>query len=338
MNMKKIVFTEIGKAELWDADVSAPGAGEVLVEMAYTAISAGTERACLMRLPNTGNPPNGPYKPMILGYSGSGIVKAIGEGITSVSVGDRVSTIWGIHAQYNTVPERNVIRIKDDSLDLKHASFAFIGTFPAAGIRKTRLEFGESAMIFGIGILGAFAVQLCRLAGAFPVIAADLSAERRKLALDLGADYAFDPAADGFIDSVMEVTEGIGARVIIEVTGQSAALEQALSCVAPLGRISLLGCTRISNTPIDFYQLVHRPGITIIGAHTNARPKLESYPHYWTERDDCIAILNFMQHGRLDMYKLISEVHSPEEALEVYRRLAVNKDFPVGVVFDWKRL
>ena len=76
-----------------------------------------------------------------------------------------------------------------------------------------------------------------------------------------------------------------------------------------------------------FYQLVHRPGITIIGAHTNARPSSKSYPHYWTERDDCIAILNFMQHGRLDMYKLISEVHSPEEALEVYRRLAVNKDF-----------
>ncbi|NMB95459.1 MAG: zinc-binding dehydrogenase, partial [Clostridiaceae bacterium] len=44
-------------------------------------------------------------------------------------------------------------------------------------------------MVFGIGILGAFAVQLCRIAGAFPVIAADLNAKRRKLAIELGADY-----------------------------------------------------------------------------------------------------------------------------------------------------
>jgi threonine dehydrogenase-like Zn-dependent dehydrogenase len=191
-------------------------------------------------------------------------------------------------------------------------------------------------MVFGIGILGAFAIQICRIAGAFPVIAADLNADRRKLAIDLGADYAFNPGDDGFIQSVMDVTGGVGVKAIIEVTGQSVALNQALACVAPLGRISLLGCTRISDSPIDFYQQVHKPGVTIVGAHTHARPKLESYPHYWTERDDCIAIMNFMAHGRLDMAKIISEIHSPEDAPEVYRRLAENKDFPVGVVFDWK--
>ena len=79
MNMKKIVFTEIGKAELWDADVSAPGAGEVLVEIGLYSYQCRYGTGICMRLPNTGNPPNGPYKPMILGYSGSGIVKAIGE-------------------------------------------------------------------------------------------------------------------------------------------------------------------------------------------------------------------------------------------------------------------
>ena len=51
--MKRIVFTEIGKAELWNVDLLLPKAGEVLIEMAYTAISAGTERAVLMRMPNT---------------------------------------------------------------------------------------------------------------------------------------------------------------------------------------------------------------------------------------------------------------------------------------------
>ncbi|HHV95151.1 MAG TPA: zinc-binding alcohol dehydrogenase [Clostridiaceae bacterium] len=339
MKTKRIVFTGIGKAELWDYNVPHPKEGEVLVETMYTAVSAGTERANLMRMPNTGAYLVDDSEPVWSGgYSSTGIVKEIGEGVKSVSVGDKVLVIWGPNTGLKVVPEHNVIKIEDRTLDLKHAAFALIASFSAAGVRKTRLEFGESAMVFGIGILGAFAVQICRLAGAFPVIAADLNPERRTLALDLGADYAFNPADDDFVHLVKDVTKGAGVKAIIEVTGQSLALKQALDCIAPMGRISLLGCTRISDTPIDFYRQVHRPGIMIVGAHTHARPKLESYPHYWTERDDCIAILNFMAHGRMDMSKIISEVHYPEEAPEVYQRLAENKDFPVGVLFDWTKI
>lgn len=134
------------------------------------------------------------------------------------------------------------------------------------------------------------------------------------------------------------MTDGKGAPVVIEVTGQSAALSRALDCTAPLGRIALLGCTRVSDTAIDFYRQVHRPGISFIGAHTDARPKTEPYPQYWTQRDDCTAMLRFMAHGRLDMAKILSEVNSPEAAPAVYARLADNRDFPVGVVFDWGNL
>ena len=333
--MKRIVFTEIGKAELWDVDLLLPKAGEVLVEMAYTAISAGTERAVLMRMPNTQAKAN---EPAVLGYSGSGIVKAIGEGVRSVKVGDRVLCIWGTHSQFNTVPERKVIKIEADGLKLEHAAFALIAAFSAAGIRKTRLEFGESALVFGMGILGAFAVQICRAAGAFPVIAADPLPQRRRLALDLGADCAFDPKDGSFYEAVKSATDGRGANAIVEVTGKAESLNQALHCAAPLGRISLLGCTRVSDAAIDYYQQIHKPGVTIVGAHTNARPKLESQPHNWTERDDCLAMLNFMAHGRVEMSKILSEVCSPQDAPAVYRRLAENKDFPVGVVFDWTRL
>lgn len=332
--MKKIVFTEIGKAELWDFELLAPKEGEVLVEMAYTAISAGTERAVLMRLPNTQTPANMPAQ---LGYSGAGIVKAIGAGVRSVSVGERVLQLWGCHAHSSIALERNLIKIEADSLDLKYAAFGLIAAFSAAGLRKTRLEFGESIMIFGMGILGAFAVQLCRGAGAFPIIAADLNSDRRKLALMLGADYAFDPADDGFLEAVKSVTGGIGVNAIIEVTGQAIALNQALDCIAPLGRISLLGCTRVSDVAIDYYQQVHRRGVTIVGAHTNVRPQFESAPHYWTERDDCITILNFMAHGRMDPSRILSAIYLPENAPEVYQKLAENKDFPVGAVFDWTK-
>jgi threonine dehydrogenase-like Zn-dependent dehydrogenase len=336
MKMKKVVFTRIGIAELLEKDIVPPGEGDVLVKTAYSAISGGTERANLMRMPNTESFYKDPAQAVWSGgYSGTGIVEQVGSGVKSVSAGDRVLVCWGSHAQYNTVPEKNVILIKDEALDLKYAAFALIASFPAAGVRKTGLEFGESSMVFGMGILGAFAVQILRTAGAYPVIVADLKDDRRMLALELGADEVFDPMAPDFIQSVKAVTRGRGVSTVIEVTGQSVALKQALACTAPLGRVSLLGCTRVSDTLIDFYQDVHRPGISLIGAHTNARPRHESYPHYWTEHDDCVTMLHFMAHGRIDMAKILHEVHTPEEAPEVFHRLAVNQDFPVGVVFDW---
>lgn len=339
MKIKQIFFTGKGKAELLDNEINHIKDNEVLIESAYIPISAGTERANLMRMPNTGafDLAEG-ERGWGGGYSCAGIVKEVGQNVKSVSVGDKVLAFWSNNCSHNVIPEQNVVKLPDQSLDLKYAAFAFIASFPAAAIRKTRLEFGESAMVFGLGILGAFAVQLLRAVGAFPIIAADLSPERRNLALDLGADYAFDPADGSFEQSVKDVTCGKGARVIIEVTGQSVALKQALDCVAPLGRVALLGCTRVSDTGIDYYNKVHKPGVTIVGAHTNARPDAASYPHHWTHHDDCTAIMNFMANGRLDMTKILSEVHSPKEASEVYKRLAENKNFPVGVVFDWRNI
>lgn len=231
-----------------------------------------------------------------------------------------------------------MIKIGHLAIRPEYAAFAFIATFPAAAIRKTQLEFGESAIVFGMGILGALAVQLLRAAGAYPIIAADLDESRRKFALELGADVSFNPVDADFVQQVRNCTDGVGVKNLIEVTGQSAAMKQALECAAPLGRLALLGCTRVSDTPIDFYTQVHKPGVTIVGAHTQTRPQAESYPHYWTERDDCTAILHFMAHGRMDMSKILTEIHSPVEAPEVYRRLAENKDFPVSVAFNWQRL
>lgn len=107
--------------------------------------------------------------------------------------------------------------------------------------------------------------------------------------------------------------------------------------MAPMGRVALLGCTRRSDFTIDYYHKVHGPGIQLFGAHTQARPKVESYPGHWTHHDDIMAVLRLIELGRFDLKSLVEEVHSPEEAGEVYHRLATEKSFPV-VQFDWRRL
>ena len=124
---------------------------------------------------------------------------------------------------------------------------------------------------------------------------------------------------------------------MVEVTGNAAALQQALEYVAWEGRIALLGCTRVSDVPIDFYRDIHKRGIQLFGAHTFARAKQESAPHHWTEQDDYRAFLKLVANGRMKAGALASRVVSPEKAHEVYRMLAEDPNPPLGIVFDWTR-
>jgi 2-desacetyl-2-hydroxyethyl bacteriochlorophyllide A dehydrogenase len=333
---KTITFTKVGHAEIQEGSLPPLEDSYVVVENEVSAISAGTERACLLDLPNLADALPGQF-PKRIGYSGVGRVVEIGKDVHNTKIGDRVLTHWGsMHSNFNYVTEDNLLKIENDAIPSEHAAFAAIATFSLNGLRKTRLELGESAAVIGMGILGVFALSLCRIAGGAPVIASDLSEKRRQLALALGADYAFDPTDKDYIQNVKEASSG-GVNAVIEVTGQSIALKQALAFTSKFGRIALLGCTRVSDTAIDFYQEVHRPGIEIIGAHTDARPKRESRPHSWTWQDDACALMRFMADGRLNMTSILSGVYSPEDATAVYKALAEDRDFPVGAVFDWRQ-
>ena len=126
-------------------------------------------------------------------------------------------------------------------------------------------------------------------------------------------------------------------NVAIEVTGNGKALNQVLDCMAKFGRVALLGCTRRSEFTIDYYKKVHGPGITLVGAHTMARPDVESSPGFWTTQDDVLAIQKMVAAGRLQFASMVEEIRSPAEAPEVYARLASEEAFPL-VQFDWRDL
>lgn len=338
MKKQQIVFTEINKAELLTKDVEELQGDSVRVKLAVSTISAGTEKANI-----TGDPSvNGPAAPRVQfprmsGYSAAGVVTEIGPDVKSVKVGDRVIVSWGTHSSISTVQERRITKIPYDDISFEQAAFIHIATFPMAAIRKCKLEMGESAMVMGLGILGQFAIRMLRAAGATPIIAVDPVAKRREDAIRGGADYAFDPFEEGFADKVKEVTGG-GVAVAIEVTGQGAGLDETLDCMARFGRVALLGCTRNKEFHIDYYRKVHSPGITLIGAHTMARPKEESHHGWFTEKDDINAIMKMMHFGRLTLDDLTSETNSPADCFEVYTRLINDREFPLISQFDWSRL
>lgn len=338
---KVVCIRAKGKAVLEECSVPEPGPGEVLIENDYTVISAGTERANLVMLPRTavclGDYPteqgNFPFWP---GYCGAGRIVKLGKDVETFQPGDRVIVGWGGHRTHSIKKAKELVRI-DDEVDTLDASFAHIASFSFLGVRKLRLEVGESVMIAGQGILGVLALQFAAISGAIPLFAADFDPARRKLALELGASAAFVPD-ETLVEQVKAATGGVGVNAVVEVTGNAKALQQALKYIAKLGRISLLGCTRIPEGTIDFYRDVHWRGVTIIGTHHSTRPETESAPGRWTEQDDYRTFLKLVAAGRLKIRPLISEIVSPEQAPEVYARLADNPLSPLGIVFDWSKV
>lgn len=339
MNNKRILFTSKNVAEFLEFEYPQITDDQVLVKIEFSTISSGTERANLTGELNVNSKKPTPEVakfPRRGGYSSAGEVIEVGKNVTDFAVGDRVTLSWSHHQRYIAMDPQNLCKIEDDSISYSEASLLHIATFPMAAVRKCRLEIGESAIVMGLGVLGLLAVQLLHIGGAVPVIAVDPIAKKREDALRFGADYAFDPFDPDFAAKVKEVTHG-GANVGIEVTGNGAGLNGILDCMAMMGRVALLGCTRNSDFTVDYYRKVHGNGVSLIGAHTDARPKNESAAYYWTTHDDIYSMLKLISGGRLDLKQMVDEIHSPTEAPEVYARLVKGGAFPT-VQFDWSEI
>ena len=332
--MKGIFFVSKYNAELCEMKDRLPEENEIRIALSYSAVSAGTERA-VITANEDGDETSRFEFPATSGYSGSGIITHIGKNVTEFKVGDRVMVHGAGHQQFATLDQKEALKLPDN-VKLDEAAFIVIAGFSLAAVRKANVEIGHNCLVAGLGLLGLFAVQYLKLCGAMNVIASDFNPERRALATKFGADYVLDPSAEDYSEKIMQITDRKGVNSVIEVTGNANALTQCLKCTARFGKVILLGCTR-QLTKVDFYHDVHRPGIELIGAHSGARHTLESSPGNWTEMDDCRVTLSYLSKGRLIFRDIISEIHSPNDAHNVYERLSKNQ-FPIGVIFDWNKI
>jgi len=332
---REILFTQKDTAEVVRCEMPSIDKNEVLIQTDYTVISAGTEKANITDAPNVGH-----EWPKRLGYGGSGHIIAVGSDVKDFHVGNRVLTDHLGHKAFVKASfQKNrdgFFKINED-IDQLDAAFVVVGSMGVQGARKTNLQIGECGMVTGLGILGMFAVQAFKNMGASPLIAVDPIKSRREIALRLGADFALDPSEPDFQEKVRTITDGRMVNANVEVTGSSAALLQSLKVAAFEGRISLTGCTRVSDVSIDFYSMVHKPGIQIIGAHNLVRPTHDSYQGYWTRHDDFAMILRMIKYGKMNVKPFISGVFGVEEAPKVYKELCENPILPLGRLFDWNK-
>src|SRR5215475_14488251 len=216
--MKQILQSvRTGKIEV--ADVPAPRVlpGCVLVRIAASLVSAGTERASsefasksllqkarsrpdLVRdvfnkiqrdglLSAVSAVRSRLDQPVALGYSSAGVVIETGEGISDLKPGDRVACAgagFAVHAETARVPRMLVARIPSANVDFESAAFTTLGAVAIHGVRTAEAKLGETVALIGLGLLGQLTLQILTAAGC-RVIGLDPLPDRTQLAAKMGA-------------------------------------------------------------------------------------------------------------------------------------------------------
>jgi 2-desacetyl-2-hydroxyethyl bacteriochlorophyllide A dehydrogenase len=318
----RVIWLRPEAADLQPFRLLKPGPGEVLVRMAASVISPGTERAFLLGLPNT----NALF-PTIPGYSAAGVIEAVGSGVAGLNVGDRVAGLLP-HASHAVVPATRVIPIPA-AADFAHAAFVELGVIALQGVRRAGIRAGDRVVVLGLGLVGQLALQLARWAGAGEIVAAARSARFHAPALSGGADRV--------VSTAHEDVATLQADVVLEATGSADAIRTALACARDGGRVALLGSPRGVSAGLDFDALVRQRQLTVLGAHVSGVAASESSRGRWTRRDESQLFLDLIAQRRIDLTPLVSQRVAPADANRVYDALISGRSSELGIVFDWSQ-
>lgn len=331
MKCKGIVSVSAGDPKMISVDVPDPGPHEIQIRMAASLVSAGTERAWVLGLPNA--VPAYPYVP---GYCCAGYVEKTGSEVNGFSCGDRVAA-YAVeigHREIGNVADYNVVPIPD-GVSFQHAAFTSLGQTSLQGVRKCRIELGESVVSLGLGIVGIFALRLAQLNGALPSIAMDRNETRLEIASRCGCDFAIHNGKSGWQELLLDCTDGKGPAVVFDNTGVPQAMGEACQMAADYARICILGCPR-GTTDFNFYKDVQKKSITVIGAHAvDSIPRWHSYPNYWTFADDASCFLRFVKKGEIPIDPLIGRTVSKRDAESAYRDLIHSNMDSLGMIINW---
>jgi NADPH2:quinone reductase len=265
--MRAIQMTEFGGPEvltLCELPVPVPGPDEVLIRVTRAGLNFADTHT------RTNSYVQKATLPLVPGGEVAGIREDTGERVVAL-VGS------GGYAEYATAPKDLVFPLPDE-LDDGTALALIVQGLTAWHLYRTagHVAAGESVVVHaGAGGVGSLAVQLGRPLGAGRVIATASSAEKRALALELGADAAVDPAAEGLTERLIEANGGQPVDVVFEMSGGEV-FDASYRALAPFGRIVAYGIAtnqanevstgsllRHSRSVVGFYlfHCLQRPGM-----------------------------------------------------------------------------
>ncbi|MBR1781298.1 MAG: alcohol dehydrogenase catalytic domain-containing protein [Oscillospiraceae bacterium] len=206
--------------------------------------------------------------PMVFGHEFAGDVVAVGESVRSFRVGDRVATethipcghcyqcmtgnqhnceemkIIGVHvpgafSDYAVIPEACAWRF-DDSLSYRHAAMLEPMGVAVHGVFSGEIAL-QKTVILGCGPIGVMAVGAAYAGGAAGVMAVDIFDDKLAMAKKLGASELVNTRRDNLVQRILAWTDGRGADVIIDYTGNVGLIEEAFGGLRKAGRFTMVG-------------------------------------------------------------------------------------------------
>ncbi len=354
--MKQVV-QNFRTGELTIEDLPPPALKDngVLVQTAYSLISAGTERSIVETAQSSlvGKARSRPdlvrqvldtlkregfratYEKVqsrlnqikSLGYSASGVVLAVGDKVRDLAVGDRVACAgagYASHAEVIFVPQNLCCKVPDAAA-LEAACYTTVGAIALQGIRQAEVGLGEAVAVIGLGLLGQLTVQMLKAAGC-RVLGIDIDAAACAAAKKSGADFVAT-SYDAAQTACASMTEGRGADSIIITasTKSDEPIELACELARDRARVVAVGMVGM-NLPRNAYYLKeielrlsrsYGPGRYDPGYEEKGNDYPIGYVR-WTERRNMEAFLQLIADGKVKTDLLTTHRFTVEQADQAY--------------------
>ncbi|HEX2188949.1 MAG TPA: zinc-binding dehydrogenase [Longimicrobiaceae bacterium] len=258
--MRAAVLTGPGRVRLEEVEVPEPGPGRVRVRLEGCGV-------CASNLTPWAGPEwmQFPTKPGDLGHEGWGVVDALGEGVDTVSVGQRVAALsYGAYAEYDLADAEAVVPLPNS---LAGQPFPGEPLGCAMNIfRRSEIAAGQTVAIVGIGFLGALLTRLATDAGA-RVIAVSRRPFSLEVARGMGAAETI-PMDDhaGIVERVKELTGGVFCDRVIEAVGKQWPLDLAAELTRERGRLMIAGYHQDGPRQVNMW-LWNWRGLDVINTH-----------------------------------------------------------------------
>ncbi|WP_433298802.1 zinc-binding dehydrogenase [Pseudonocardia sp. CA-142604] len=310
--------------------VPDPGPGQVRIAVK----AAGVCLSDVHLIDGMLNPAHLTGDSVTLGHEVSGVIDALGPGVTGWQPGQRVLLLAGEldaagrvltrgvdydggWAEYTLASQTTLVAIPDDLPFEQAAIIPDAVSTPWAAVTATAATRPAQAVgVWGTGGLGAHAVQLLRMIGAAPIIAIDPLPAARDRALEFGADLALDPDDPALAKRVF--AESGGLAVAFDFAGVPAVREQAVGCLAPQGKLVLVGLT---DQPL-----------TITGGTRFSYLQQQVLGHYGSLAVHIEELVALIRRRRLDFSRSISGVLPLASAADAIDRLAHKKGNPIRLI------
>ncbi len=336
----RVVFADKNKVELNEVPMPEVAPGQVLIKTLVTQISTGTELTML----EANVDPDSAWMDYIIGfpahpgYSNVGEVVKVGEGVDPSLIGKRALTQCK-HVKYDVVdPDGLAFSLVPDGVASDDAVFGIIAQITLASIRTAQIRPGETAVVFGAGLIGQLVARLAKIAGAINVIVADVSDYRLGMLPKDNVTKTINTKGldvTQITDFIKENNDGRLADIVFETTGFQGLIDTEVRCVETNGRLIITSSPK-GKSVVDFDLCSHR-GVSIISAHngikhTNKVTNLDR----WTIRADSEYFLKLLEKDMITVNNMITHQTSYKNAVEMYHMLMEDRTKALAVHLNWE--